>query len=59
MNYFKNTTIDIISGYITIDNVDRFINHLQQFASDEIIIQVFNAEMIFGKGHLLCRGDRR
>ncbi|MFC1751121.1 KEOPS complex subunit Cgi121 [Pseudomonadota bacterium] len=52
MEYIKDYTVNIISGHIAIDSVDRFINQIQKFSSTDIIIQVFNAAMIFGKSHL-------
>ena len=44
---------DIIAGKISIDNVDSFILNIHQFGKkNQIFIQTFNADMIYGKKHL-------
>lgn len=44
----------IAGGTCTIDHVESFINKVQQFAKDnQMIIQLFDAEKIFGKIHIL------
>jgi len=48
------TQILLAGGTCTVDNQKIFITRIQQFAEEhELIIQVFNAEKIYGKNHLL------
>jgi KEOPS complex subunit Cgi121 len=44
----------IVSGIGTIDDLEPFIQKVQRFSEKhDVFIQLFNADMIFGKNHLL------
>ena len=44
----------VAGGSCTIEHVESFISKVQQFAkNNHILIQLFNAEKIYGKNHLL------
>jgi len=50
----SDARILIVGGSCTIDNVDFFMNAVHQFAEkNQMIIQLFDAEKIYGKPHLL------
>ena len=46
--------IRVFGGTVTISNVEQFVEQLEKISNDtHIIIQVFNAEIIYGKNHLI------
>ena len=50
----ETTQIILAGGTCTIDDQNIFIKRVQRFADEqELILQVFNAEKIYGKTHLL------
>ena len=46
--------IKIIGAQGKVDDVDKFLRKIRQFADEnKIIIQIFNADLIYGKNHLV------
>jgi KEOPS complex subunit Cgi121 len=53
MKTIDNYIISIISGHITIDTSETFINDINRYELKNRIIQAFNGDLIFGMTHLL------
>jgi len=53
-----NKKIIVVGGTCAIEELEHFIQKIQRFAEEyQIIIQSFNAEMIYGKSHLLSAAE--
>jgi len=49
----KEYSIDLVGGYVQIEDVNTFMQNIETFSSHhDIIIQVLNAKMVCGKNHL-------